>query len=91
VLFLWPRKNVAAQHFSQSQGADAPRTFEKSGLAAQALSEYLVVNEWQIAGVKQAVASLDRGEGVPHDNVKEWVDSWGSENERSTPAHFSKA
>ena len=32
MLFLWPRKNVAAQHFSQSQGADAPRTFEKSGL-----------------------------------------------------------
>ena len=63
----------------------------RSYLAAQALSEYVVVNEWQIAGVKQAVASLDGGEGVPHNNVKEWVDSWGSEYERSTPAHFSKA
>lgn len=63
----------------------------RSYLAAEALSEYLDVNEWQIAGVKQAVASLDRGEGVPHGGVKEWVDSWGSENERSPPARFSKA
>ncbi|HTE82294.1 MAG TPA: CopG family ribbon-helix-helix protein [Reyranella sp.] len=63
----------------------------RSYLAAEALSEYLDVNEWQIAGVKQAVASLDRGEGVAHNNVKEWVDSWGSEKERSPPARFSKA
>jgi hypothetical protein len=32
-------------------------------LAAEALSEYLDVNERQIAGIKQAVASLDRGGG----------------------------
>jgi RHH-type rel operon transcriptional repressor/antitoxin RelB len=63
----------------------------RSYFAAEALSEYLDVNEWQIAGVKQAVASLDRGEGVPHCNVKDWVDSWGSENEGSPPARFSKA
>ena len=63
----------------------------RSYLAAEALSEYLDVNEWQIAGVRQAVASLDRGDGVPHNNVKEWVNSWGSENERSPPARFSKA
>jgi hypothetical protein len=30
--FLWSRKTVAAQHFSQSRNADAPHTFEKSGL-----------------------------------------------------------
>jgi predicted transcriptional regulator len=63
----------------------------RSYIAAEALSEYLAVNEWQIAGVKQAVASLDRGEGVPHGSVMEWVDSWGSENERSPPARISKA
>lgn len=63
----------------------------RSYLAAEALSEYLDVNEWQVGGVKEAVASLERGEGVPHDNVKEWVDSWGTENERSPRARFSKA
>jgi len=31
------------------------------------------VNEWQIAGIKQAIASLDRGEGIAHERVEEWV------------------
>src|SRR5258706_15157526 len=30
-------------------------------LAAGALNEYLDVNEWQVAGVRQAMASLDQG------------------------------
>ena len=42
----------------------------RSFLAAEALSEYLDVNEWQVAGVRQAIASLDGGEGVPHSEVK---------------------
>jgi predicted transcriptional regulator len=49
----------------------------RSFLAAEALSDYLDVNEWQIAGVKRAIASLDRGEGIPHSAVKDWVKSWG--------------
>jgi predicted transcriptional regulator len=57
----------------------------RSFLAAEALNEYLVVNEWQVAGVKIALVSLDRGEGVPHDEVKAWVNSWGGKRERSAP------
>jgi len=57
----------------------------RSFLAAEALSEYLDVNEWQVAGIKKAMASLDRGEGVPHEQVKEWVNSWGGRNERAAP------
>jgi RHH-type rel operon transcriptional repressor/antitoxin RelB len=41
----------------------------RSFLAAEALNEYLDVNEWQVAGVKRAIASLDRGEGVSHQDV----------------------
>ncbi len=33
-------------------------------------NEYLDVNEWQVAGVKQATTSLDRGEGVSHQEVR---------------------
>ncbi|MGH6742160.1 MAG: CopG family ribbon-helix-helix protein, partial [Bradyrhizobium sp.] len=29
-------------------------------LAAEAINEYLEINEWQVAGIKRAVASLDR-------------------------------
>ena len=42
-------------------------------------------NEWQIAGIKRAIASLDRGDGVPHERVKEWIASWGSDNELPVP------
>jgi len=57
----------------------------RSFLAAEALNEYLDVNEWQVAGVKRAIASLDRGEGVPHQEVKKWVNSWGRKRERPAP------
>src|SRR5262245_55831305 len=39
----------------------------RSFLAAEAIEEYVDVNEWQVAGIKQAVASADRGETIPHD------------------------
>lgn len=57
----------------------------RSFLAAEALSEYLDVNEWQVAGVKRAMASLDRGEAVSHKHVTDWVGSWGRKHERPTP------
>jgi RHH-type transcriptional regulator, rel operon repressor / antitoxin RelB len=39
------------------------------------LNEHLDLNEWQAAGVKQAIASLERGEGISHNEVKDWVKS----------------
>jgi predicted transcriptional regulator len=57
----------------------------RSFLAAEAINEYLEINEWQVAGVKRAMASLDRGEGIAHDEVKDWVASWGSAEEKPTP------
>lgn len=41
-------------------------------LATEAINEYLDLNEAQIAGIKKAVASVDRGESIPHDHVREW-------------------
>ena len=57
----------------------------RSFLAAEAINDYLDVNEWQIAGIKQAIASLDRGEGVSHEQVKDWITSWGSRGEQPIP------
>jgi predicted transcriptional regulator len=54
----------------------------RSFLAAEAIYQYLEVNEWQVAGIKQAIASLDRGERVAHEQVKDWVTSCGSRRER---------
>ncbi len=57
----------------------------RSYLAASAISEYLDVNEWQVAGINQAIQSVDRGEGIAHEEVKDWVSSWDSQNERPAP------
>jgi predicted transcriptional regulator len=57
----------------------------RSFLAAEAIEEYLDINEWQVAGIKRAIGSLDRGEGVSHDRVKDWVASWGSSREQPIP------
>jgi len=57
----------------------------RSFLAAEAINDYLEVNEWQVAGIKRAIASLDRGEGIPHDSVRDWIGSWGSGNEKPAP------
>ena len=57
----------------------------RSFLAAEAISEYLDLNEWQVSGIKTAMASLDRGEGIAHGQVKEWVQSWGRKDERPAP------
>jgi predicted transcriptional regulator len=57
----------------------------RSFLAAEAINEYLDVNEWQVSGIKQAIASLDRGEAVSHERVRDWVESWGGNSERPVP------
>jgi predicted transcriptional regulator len=49
------------------------------------ISEYLEVNEWQAAGTKRAIASLDRSDGILHVSIKEWVTSWNSTNEKPIP------
>ena len=57
----------------------------RSFLTAEAIGEYVDANEWQVAGVKRAIASMDRGEGVPHEQVEAWVQSWGASKKRPAP------
>jgi predicted transcriptional regulator len=35
----------------------------------EALKQYIETQTWQIEGIKEGIASLDRGEGIPHDQV----------------------
>ena len=57
----------------------------RSFLAAEAISAYLENNEWQIEGIKKAIAQADRGETIPHENVKKWIMSLGTKNELPKP------
>jgi len=45
----------------------------KSFLAAEAIEEFLTVQEWQIAAIKEGIAAADRGELVPHEDVRAWA------------------
>jgi RHH-type transcriptional regulator, rel operon repressor / antitoxin RelB len=57
----------------------------RSFLAAEAIVAYLDTNEWQVAGIHKALASLDRGKGIAHARVSEWVASWETRKERWSP------
>ncbi len=57
----------------------------QSFLAAEAIEEFVDVQEWQLAGIEKALASLDRGAGVPHEDVKAWAASLGTDKERPVP------
>jgi RHH-type transcriptional regulator, rel operon repressor / antitoxin RelB len=48
----------------------------RSFLAADAIATYLDINEWQVAGIKSAMKSMDEKGGVPHAEVRKWVMSW---------------
>jgi RHH-type transcriptional regulator, rel operon repressor / antitoxin RelB len=50
----------------------------RSFLAADAINAYLDVNEWQVAGIKKAMTSMDTNGGVDHADVKAWVATWSS-------------
>jgi predicted transcriptional regulator len=58
--------------------------------AAKARRQKRAVNQWQVAGIRRAMGSLDRGKGVPHARVKQWVESWGTANERPLPKRSTR-
>jgi RHH-type rel operon transcriptional repressor/antitoxin RelB len=77
------RVDAAAKKRLERLAKDTGRS--RSFLAAEAINDYLDVNERQVAGIKRAITSLDRGKGVSHEQVNEWVESWGSSKERPIP------
>jgi len=48
----------------------------RSFVAAEAIREYVALNEWQIEEVKKALAEADRSEFATDKNVAEVVDKW---------------
>jgi len=48
----------------------------RSFVAAQAIQEYVSVNEWQITEIKKAVAAADRGEFASAKQVEQGLKRW---------------
>ena len=57
----------------------------KSFLAAEAIEEFLSVQDWQERRIRDARASADRGEVIAHEDVLRWVRSWEAEGELPKP------
>lgn len=49
-----------------------------SFLAADAIDVYLDLQEWQVKAIKAGIADANAGRVVPHEEVENWVRSWGS-------------
>jgi predicted transcriptional regulator len=78
------RVNAAVKRRLEKLAKNTGRS--RSFLAAEAIENYVNINEWQVAGIKQAIGSLDHGHFVSHDEVKKWVSSWGRKDELPMPS-----
>src|SRR5690349_8802161 len=63
----------------------------KSWLAAQAVKDYLELNEWQTRAIDAAVKRANRPNAkfVDHEKVDAWLATWGTPKERKrAELHF---
>lgn len=56
-----------------------------SEVAAEVISTFFAVDSWEHQHIRAGMAELEGGEGVAHERVVEWLDSWGTENELPAP------
>jgi RHH-type rel operon transcriptional repressor/antitoxin RelB len=57
----------------------------KSFLAAEAIAAYVEAEAWQISEIHEGMRELDAGDGIEHERVGKWLQSWGKKNERRFP------
>jgi predicted transcriptional regulator len=64
------------------------RRRSKSWLINDAVREYLEREEIRarrLAETRQALAEVDKGQLIEGDEVLDWLDSWGTEDEKAPP------
>lgn len=64
-----------------AEATDRPRSWH----IEQALDSYLEVQAWQLAHIEKGVASIEADGTVPHDTVRDWLLTWGTEDEAEPP------
>lgn len=59
----------------------------KSFLAAEAIQAYVKMQTWQVNAIKQAVKRADdpNAKFIDHEEVIDWLASWGDSNEKEPP------
>ena len=54
----------------------------RSFVAAEAIREYVALNDWQISEIKKGIAEADRGEFASDEDVERTVHKWTSRRAR---------
>lgn len=57
----------------------------ESLLAAEAIEEFLAVQEWELAAIEEGIAAAERGDLIPHEDVRAWAESLDSGHELPLP------
>jgi predicted transcriptional regulator len=47
--------------------------------------DHVETEEWQLGEIRTAIAELDAGQGVSHEEVSKWLNSWGKPGETKAP------
>lgn len=58
----------------------------RSWLAADAVATYVTEQDWQLAEIKEGLQDADAGRIVTHEEVRRWLNSWGTDDELPPPA-----
>ena len=57
----------------------------RSYLAAEAITNYVDAEEWQLGEIVEGIAELDANQTVPHEKVAKWLATWGTSGETKAP------
>jgi predicted transcriptional regulator len=57
----------------------------KSFLAAEAIVAFVKAESWQLDEIQNGLGELDQGRHIPHEDVANWLRSWGRKRERKAP------
>ena len=57
----------------------------KSWIIEQAIRDYVAMQSWQLAAIDEGIAAADAGRLRAHEDVVDWVTSWGRKDELPVP------
>lgn len=76
---------VATEKLARLEELAATTDRSRSWHLDQALDAYLEVQAWQLKHIEKGIASIKEGRVVSHERVREWLESWGKDDEREPP------
>jgi len=76
-------EEVLQQLDLMAKAADRSRAW----LMAQAITQYVAHEAWQIEAIRQALMKLTSGNAkfVSHEEVEQWLSGWGTDEETEHP------